>query len=458
MTETPTETSPEHWEKLAQQIEVRDRDAAVELLAELPQEERRHAVARLSHGNRRQLLELLPTEEAARLLEDLPEPMVTDLISCAEPGTAAAIVDSLPDSVGAAILRELEQEDSDAVLAEFPDTEDAEHVRELKEFPWDSAGGLMTESFASFQEEATVGGILSTLSEEAERFSDMDVQYVYITSADGHLRGVLRLRNLVLTPRSRTARDIMIPEPFRVHALDDLEVLRKVFDERAYVGLPVVDENDRLIGVVTRQAVLDASAEHQTVDYLSASGIIGGEELRSMKLQHRCLRRLAWLAPNLILNLIAASVISRYEETLQAVIALAVFLPIISDMSGCSGNQSVAVSMRELTLGVIRPTEFLRVVWGEGFLGIINGLVLGSLLGTIAGLWKANLWLGIVVGGALAMNTVVAVLLGGLVPLALKRLKVDPALASGPILTTVTDMCGFFLVLNIASMLLSRLV
>jgi len=134
-----------------------------------------------------------------------------------------------------------------------------------------------------------------------------------------------------------------------------------------------------------------------------------------------------------------------------------VFLPIISDMSGCSGNQAVAVSIRELTLGLIRPYEFLRVVVKEGMVGILNGLVLGILIGVLAYTWKHNVYLSLVVGTALAMNTVVAVLIGGLVPLGLKALRLDPALASGPILTTVTDMCGFFLVLSFASVMLPRL-
>jgi magnesium transporter len=126
-------------------------------------------------------------------------------------------------------------------------------------------------------------------------------------------------------------------------------------------------------------------------------------------------------------------------------------------MSGCSGNQAVAVSIRELTLGLIRPYEFLRVVVKEGAVGILNGAVLGILLGGLAFLWKHNFYLSVVVGFALALNTIVAVLIGGLVPLGLKALRLDPALASGPILTTVTDMCGFFLVLSFASAVLPRL-
>jgi magnesium transporter len=177
-----------------------------------------------------------------------------------------------------------------------------------------------------------------------------------------------------------------------------------------------------------------------------------------MPIRTRSLRRLSWLSINIVLNVIAASVIAAYQDTLSAVIALAVFLPIISDMSGCSGNQAVAVSIRELTLGLIRPYEFLRVVVKEGLVGIMNGVVLGILIGTLAFFWKENVFLSLVVGTALAVNTLVAVLIGGLVPLGLKALRLDPALASGPILTTATDMCGFFFVLSFASLMLPRLV
>jgi len=175
-----------------------------------------------------------------------------------------------------------------------------------------------------------------------------------------------------------------------------------------------------------------------------------------LPLRTRCARRLSWLSMNIVLNVLAASVIAYYEDTLSSVIALAVFLPIVSDMSGCSGNQAVAVSMRELSLGLVRPREVLRV-WGkEVSVGLINGVSLGALLGLVAWLWRGNPILGIVVGVALALNTIVAVSIGGSVPLILKGLGVDPALASGPILTTVTDICGFFFALGLASLALSR--
>ena len=150
--------------------------------------------------------------------------------------------------------------------------------------------------------------------------------------------------------------------------------------------------------------------------------------------------------------------IALYQDTLSTAIALAVFLPMVSDMSGCSGNQAVAVSMRELSLGLVRPGELLWVLAKEAKVGVINGLVLGAMLGGVAYLWKGSPWLGIVVGGALAANTLVSVLLGGMLPLVLKKMKLDPALVSSPLLTTVTDMCGFFFVLSFAATVLSKLV
>ena len=138
-------------------------------------------------------------------------------------------------------------------------------------------------------------------------------------------------------------------------------------------------------------------------------------------------------------------------------IALAVFLPMISDMSGCTGNQAVAVSMRELSLGLVKPSETFRVWSQEIMLGLINGLAIGLLLGGAAWFWKGNIYFGLVVGGALALNTLVAVSLGGTIPLLLKKRNIDPALASGPILTTITDMIGFFMALAFASLLLSKI-
>ena len=244
----------------------------------------------------------------------------------------------------------------------------------------------------------------------------------------------------------------------RVEASTPLVEMAALFDEYGFLAVPVVDEpSGRFLGVVRRAAVQEALKESATDDYLKASGLPGGDELRAMPVRQRARRRLSWLSINIFLNVVAASVIALYQDTLAAVIALAVFLPIISDMSGCSGNQAVAVSIRELTLGLMRPDEYLRVILKEGAVGVINGIVLGAILGGLAGIWQDNVYFGLVVGSAMALNTLIAVVLGGLIPLLLRRLRFDPALASSPILTTVTDMMGFFIVLSLATLMLSRL-
>ncbi len=290
-----------------------------------------------------------------------------------------------------------------------------------------------------------------------EHYSDYEVQYAYIRGVDESLVGVLRLRDLVLARPTLPVRDIMLEDPVRIPVDAGLDELKRVFDSQPFFGVPAVDSNNRMVGVVRRAAVQEALGEKATENFLAVSGLIGEDELRTMPLLQRSRRRLAWLSINIVLNILAASVIAFYQDTLAAVIALAVFLPIISDMSGCSGNQAVAVSIRELSLGLLKPYEYLRVIMKEGAVGMINGIVLGILLGAVATLWQGNVYLGIVVGGALMLNTLIAVLLGGLIPLALKGLKQDPALASGPILTTVTDMMGFLMVLSFASMMLSKL-
>jgi magnesium transporter len=189
---------------------------------------------------------------------------------------------------------------------------------------------------------------------------------------------------------------------------------------------------------------------------LAFGGIIGGEELRSMPTTTRIVRRLMFLCPNILLNLVAASVVALYEPTIAAVTALAIFLPMLSDMSGCAGNQAVAVSIRELALGVLKPRDFWHALRKEVGVGVANGFVLGILIGVIAWLMRGGEWplIGCVVGGAMCINSIVAVVIGGTVPLLLRRSGVDPALAASPILTTFTDLCGFFLTLRLATAVL----
>jgi magnesium transporter len=260
-----------------------------------------------------------------------------------------------------------------------------------------------------------------------------------------------------MTPKNRRIDEVMVKEPLSVNVNTPLRDLRDFFIQYNFLGVPVVGDDGSLVGIVRSSTVREETNRRTNQVFLKFAGIVGGEEFRSMPLLKRSSRRLSWLSINIILNIIAASVIALYQDTLEKAIVLAVFLPIISDMSGCSGNQAVAVSIRELTLGLVRPRELIRVLSKESAIGIVNGIVLGVLLGGAALLWKGNPYLGLVVGVSLAANTFVAVSFGGLVPLILRGMRTDPALASGPLLTTITDMCGFFFVLSFASVMLPLL-
>jgi magnesium transporter len=455
-TEALEESAP-RYKRLTEAVAVGDLESSRRIIKEASADDQRRIISQLDLAVREQLCELLPPEEIAGLLEHLAEPQAIEILEELPAEIAADVVENMSAEIGGDLLRELNSKDTEAILAEIENAAESDDLRERASYHWESAGGLMSDHVLSFPLDATVADVLADLETNAEKYHDADVQYFFVVDDDKRLTGVLSMRSLVLGRRSLPIKSLMIPDPISVNVHTSLEELEDLFEEKNYLGLPAVDEEGKLKGIVSRRAVTEALSEHQTEDYLKASGIVGGEELRSMPLKDRCLRRLSWLGPNILLNLLAASVIASYEDTLAAVIALAVFLPMVSDMSGCSGNQAVAVSIRELTLGIIQPRDYTRVLIKEGLLGLTNGLVLGLILGTIAFFWKGSFFLALVIGSALALNTVLSVVLGGLIPLVLKRFKADPALASGPILTTCTDMCGFFLVLNLATLAIHQL-
>ena len=433
-----------------------DAAAVTGVLEGVPGDDLAWIVDRLDDEEQKRLFELLPAEFSAHLLDNVNFAQTAEIIEDLAPTSAAAIVEELDSDERADLLNELEEEESEAILANLS-TETATEARRLMSYKEGTAGSLMFEEFLCFQETQTVAEILDDLQARREEYAEYNVLYGYVTDRDHRLKGVVPMRNLVFAPRNEKARAIMASNLIAVRDTDSLDRVESLFEEHGLFGFPVVDAKGRLVGVIDREVLSEARSLQATEDLLKVQGLMGREELRSMPLLTRSGRRLSWLSLNIVLNLVSASVIAMHQDTLQAVIALAVFLPIISDMSGCSGNQAVAVSLRELSMGLVRPTEYLRVFRKEAALGVVTGICLGILLGALAALWKGNPWLGLVVGGALAANTLLSVCVGGMVPLLLRGFKQDPALASGPILTTVTDMCGFLTILTLASQVLSRL-
>lgn len=428
-------------------------DALGDRIKASPSAETSRAVSNLDAEDQLRLMTLLRPERAAALLEELPEAQAVGLIARLPPMQASAVLLELPSNRRADLLGSMDEAAAEAVLRTMA-PEAAADARQLAQYPADVAGGLMIREYFAYPPTYTVGRVVEDFRLHADRYRDYSVQYAYVADRSGVLVGVLQLRDLLLAKPDRAIGDLMIREPMSVSDGATLDDLRDFFDRRRLFGVPVVDAARRLVGVVRRSDVEAAWADRTASDYRKSQGIVGGEELRSMPMLLRARRRLGWLSINIVLNLIAASVIALYQQTLASVIALAVFLPIISDMSGCSGSQAVAVSMRELALGLARPADLFRVLRKELVVGLTNGLALGLLLALAAWVWNGNPYFGLVVGTALSINTVVAVGVGGGVPLLLKRFGIDPAVASGPILTTITDLCGFLLVLSFATAML----
>jgi len=443
-------TTRESWIAIQELLECRDVPALSELLDALSPGEVARALTRLDDDERAALLSLLEPEEAADLVEELADAHGADIIEELPTHHAAAILDEMESHHRADVLGEMDEEDAEEILRVM-DPEEAEDARKLLEFDENTAGGIMATEFASYPQETLVADVIKDLQTNAEEYSDYGVQYAYAESDQGRLVGVVRLRDLILSHQDRPIRDIMIVNPVYVLADMSLDDLGSFFDRFTFWVVPVTDEDGKMIGLVRRADVEEAMEEEQERTLLRYSGIIGGEELRSMPITERSSRRLLWLGLNMLLSVIAASVVLGHQSTVDQLFALVFFMPIICNMSGCSGNQAVAVSIRELALGLIKPKDYLRVWRQEVIVGLINGIALGVAIAALGAVfWSANPMLGPMVGLAFALNTIVAVSLGGVIPLVLRAAGFDPALGAPPMLTTMTDMCGFLFVLTLA--------
>ena len=379
------------WHVLEQLIEDNNFDSLKEYTNLLSQDEMIHALFKLSQKDQELLISNLDPAKAADLLDNIPTSYAADVLGHIQPNQAASIVAELDSDDRVDILQEIEEGEAEKILDEMDD-EDADNVRRLIDYPSDVAGGLMMTEFLSYPKHYKVSEVVKDLTERPDDYALYNVQYLYVIHGAHKLLGVIRLRDLVFSDPETYINDITI-DAKTVLASTTIDELVEFFDENEIYACPVVDEHNTLLGVIRKSAVDSAISDKLEIDHQKSQGIVNGEELRSMNTLSRSKKRLSWLSVNILLNICAASIIAMFEDTLTSVIALAVFLPIVSDMSGCSGNQSIAVSMRELTLGIARPSDMFRVWLKEISVGAINGLMLGILLGVVTWLWKGNVYL-----------------------------------------------------------------
>jgi magnesium transporter len=407
----------------------KDREAAFSLLADRNGRLAMEAVSELGPENGAALLATRPAEEIAKLAQEI------------ESDDAAALIDYLPEELSGAVLDLMRPKESGV-------------VENLLEYDEQTAGRIMNPHVFALNEDMTVGESITEL--QSNRDVEM-VFYLYVVDERRHLVGVVSLRRLLLVSPETPLKRIMTAELISARVdMDQEEVARQV---AAYnlLAIPVVDEENKLVGIITVDDVIDVIKDEATEDIYRLAGVAGdehsftpaGESLR---------KRLPWLGVNLGTAFLATSVVALFEGTIEKVAALAIFMPIVAGMGGNAATQTLTVVVRGIALGELSWTNSRKVLMKEAIVGLGNGLALGVAAALIAWVWRGSPVLGVVLGAAMIVNMFVAATAGTLIPLGLRAANVDPALASSVFITTLTDIFGFFAYLGLATVLTAYLV
>lgn len=394
------------------------------------------------------LLRQLPTETAAAVLTEVEKEKLPDWLGAFSTKQLAQVLQQLPCDHTVDLLPHLPAGQRREVLALLP-PDRATEVKSLMRHREDSAGGIMDSRFISLRDDMTVEQVRELLRARAEKERTEDIAYLYVTDAAGRLVGIVSLRDLVFRRAERRIGEIMNRDVKCLRAADDQEEVARQFEHYHYLGLPVLDTESRLIGVVKASDALAIARKEATEDMQLMVGLSGEE--RALTPWHKAIRlRLPWLYVNLLTAFAAAAVIGLFESAIAKWTALAVFLPIIAGQGGNAGMQTLTIIIRDLALGEISPGDGRKALLKELMLGLINGLAVGVVVGVAGYFWKGSFALGLVAAAAMVLNQLAAAAAGVLIPFGLKSLRVDPALASSIFVTTVTDVAGFFFFLGLA--------
>ncbi|MBI3943395.1 MAG: magnesium transporter [Chloroflexi bacterium] len=429
----------ENYEQAAALLSTLHPADQAELLQELDLQAQEQVLAQLSAPDAAYLVEQLEPEAASQLAGELEPEHLADILDAAEPDIAADVLNDLEPEQAASTLEEMEKRDEVTPLLAYPD---------------ESAGGLMNPHFVPLRADMTVENALQFLRQLAP---DAEVAYyLYVLDDAQHLVGVVGLRELIISDPRRKIGEIMNSNVLSVPAGTDQEEVANLLSKYDLLSLPVVDADRHVLGIITVDDVVDVMEREATEDILRLA-MIADEERVFGPFAASVKRRLPWLYVNLATAFLAAWVVSLFEGTIQRAAVLAVFQSIVAGQGGNAGTQTLTVIVRGLALGEIELRDAWRALLREFALGVINGLAIGIAVGLIAYIWKGNIFIGLVLGLAMVGNMVAAALSGVIVPLGLKIFRVDPALASAVFVTTVTDVCGFFFFLGLATIFLNYL-
>ena len=391
--------------------------------------------------------------QAMEFLVELDDTLIANLLENESPERIATVIQELSANDQSFILSTLEDEQAQSVI-ELLKTEEQEEIEELMGYPEDSAGAMMTTNVFTLYQNTTCRDALKSLQDQSE--AEM-VFYLYITDDDDRLVGVASLRALATTPADTILKNIMVKRVHTVRPETDQEEVAQIVAQYNYLAVPVLDEDDQLLGIVTVDDVVDVIREEATEDFLQMAGAGKDREILLKSSWENARARLPWLFASWIGGIVAASIIGTFEHLLESIIALAAFIPVIIGMGGNIGTQSSTIIVRGIATGRIEIGSELKVMWKEVRVGIILGALYGLLLGAFAKFRfiDADPMLGVVVGLSIGCSMLLAVAVGTFVPMFLRKVDVDPAIASGPFVTTSIDILGVLFYFVIAEYFLS---
>jgi magnesium transporter len=414
-----------------------------QIFSELPDKDREAPFSLLAERNGRLAMESiseLGPEKGAALLATRSAEEIAKLAQEIESDDAAALIDYLPEELSAAVLDLMRPKESGV-------------VENLLEYDERTAGRIMNPNVFALNEDMTVGEAITEL--QNNRDVEM-VFYLYVVDDRKHLVGVVSLRRLLLVSPETPLKRIMTADLISARVdMDQEEVARQV---AAYnlLAIPVVDEENKLVGIITVDDVIDVIKDEATEDIYRLAGVAGDE--RAFTPAGESLRkRLPWLAINLMTAFLATIVVAIFEPTIDQLAAVAIFMPVVAGMGGNAGTQTLTVIVRGIALGELTWSNSRKALLKEAAVGLGNGVVLGVVAALVAWAWRGNGTLGLVLGAAMIINMFVAATAGTLVPLGLRAANIDPALASSVFITTLTDIAGFFAYLGLATIFIQHL-
>jgi magnesium transporter len=439
-------------EQIRDALTKEDWSQAVALVEALRPPDQADVFEELSPETQDLLLPRLNPEDSADILEELMEEDAAQVAARLHPDELARILNKMEPDEAADLLGDIAPEQVAEALSAL---EDAEEIRPLLKHEDDTAGGLMTSVDVLLHKDITVAEALDHLRSAAP--DSETVYYLYVVDNDMRLVGVVSLRQLVVAPTTVRIADLMDPEIIHTYASTDKEDAARLMARYDLLSLPVVDDEGHLLGVITHDDLVDVLEDEATEDIYRLGGL-PTEQVVDVTVPSALRNRLPWLVLNLGTAMASATVLSLFQNTIAQAAVLAAFFPIVAGVSGSAGTQTLTVIVRGLALGEIQPRDGLRALLREVLIGLTNGIVVGILVAVIALVWKKTPILGVIVGAATLMNLICAGIAGVLVPLGIDSLKIDPALASPVLVTTLTDTLGYFFYLSLATLLILYLV